>query len=54
MMLLSRELMRLFVLAVITVGLVAVDLRVLIPFALIGYLLLRPRRPDAWDANDEP
>jgi len=50
----SRELLRLLALSVFVVGLVAVDLRVLIPFVLLGYVFVRPRQARAWDANDEP
>lgn len=53
MILFSRELLRLLIVAVFVIGLVAIDLRVLIPFVLLGYLFVRPRQATAWDANDE-
>lgn len=53
MMTFSRELLRLLVAATFVMGLVTVDLQVLIPFVVLGYVVLRPR-PRTWEANDEP
>lgn len=52
MMTLSQELLRLLVGAVFVIGLVVIDLRILIPFVVLGYFVLR-RRPSAWEASDE-